>query len=183
MIWLPIVGSTLCCRQVHWSRESVRANGVTIRSHLFPPLLRVTAFIQESIFEGRCSDQLLSRESEPTSSASMDAEGYLTVQDYVPSAMDHVGTRNAISNKKAGTQSEAWPSVNPQYAERNTNLQFFLCWTLTHRFCFLDDGLSVSLLPSVESKLVEIETIEHGVVDPFTERRERDFERVVFTKD
>ena len=64
MIWLPIVGSTLCCRQVHWSRKSVRANAVLIQLHLFPPLLRVTAFIQESIFEGRCPDQRLSREGQ-----------------------------------------------------------------------------------------------------------------------
>lgn len=64
MIWLPIVGSTLCCRQVHWSRKSVRTNAIPIQLHLFPPLLRVTAFIQESIFEGRCPDQRLSQEGQ-----------------------------------------------------------------------------------------------------------------------
>lgn len=100
----------------------VRANGVSIRSHLFPPLLRVTAFIQESIFEGRCPDQRLSRESEPTSSASGDAEEHLTVQDCILSAMDHVGTRNAIANKKAGTHSEAWPSG---YAHMRSGIQTY----------------------------------------------------------
>lgn len=120
---------------------------------------------------------------EPGSSASIDAEEYLTVQDCELPAMHHAGTRNATPKKKTGTHSEAWLSVHAQYADLKPALGFFLCRTLAHRFRLFDDGLSMPFHASVQSKPVKIEILEDSVIDALAKWRECNFERMVFSND
>lgn len=119
--------------------------------------------------------------SEPNSSASMDAEEHSTVQDCILSAMDHVGTRSVNSNQNDWDASWNVAKRSCPYADLKSALGFFLCRTLAHHLRLFDDGPSMPFHASVESKLVEIEALEDGVIDTFAEGRKCDFERMVFS--